>query len=127
MLNKILYNTTAFISLLFTVTTNAKQWASHQSGMLPVWSEGVTTDLLAWQEWEDQVDKVSGWLVESIEWLLPLVAIWVFLFVGIKLAIAKWNPEEFKKAWMQFVYAIIGIFAVSFAWVTVKLVAGLSF
>jgi hypothetical protein len=28
---------------------------------------------------------------------------------------------------MQFVYAIIGIFAVSFAWITVKLVSGLSF
>jgi hypothetical protein len=96
--------------------------------MLPKSEDGqwVTQNLLDDADWEKQVDSLSSWVVESIEWLLPLVAVGVFLFVGIKLAIARWNPEEFKKAWMQFLYAVIGIFAVSFAWITVKLVSGLS-
>ena len=87
---------------------------------------GVTTDLLAESKGEDGVDAISKWVVDSIDFLLPITAVWVFLFVGIRLAIAKWNPEEFKKAWMQFMYAIIGIFAISFAWAAVKLVWGLS-
>ena len=69
------------------------------------------------------------WVVEyvrsSIFWLLPLIAIAVFLYVGFKLIVARWNPEEFKKAWKTFIYAVIGIFVVSFAWVAVKLVSGI--
>ena len=124
MFKKILF-TTVFIQSLFF----SHSFANYQGDMLPNSDDEkwVTQNLLIEKWGKDQVDTLSTWIVESIEWLLPLVAIGVFLFVGIKLAIAKWNPEEFKKAWMQFVYAIIGIFAVSFAWITVKLVSGLSF
>lgn len=128
MFKKILFTFFSLHSIFFLL--NSKVFASeYKDSMLPTSEtpKWVTTNLLSGENWDKQVDNLSSWVVESIEWLLPLVAIGVFLFVGIKLAIAKWNPEEFKKAWMQFVYAIIGIFAVSFAWVTVKLVSGLSF
>lgn len=123
MLKKILHSI-----VCFSVVINAKVIANYQSDMLPKSNDWkwVTQNLLDWANWETQVDNLSSWLIESIEWILPLIAVWVFLFVGIKLAMARWNPEEFKKAWMQFLYAIIGIFAVSFAWITVKLVSSLS-
>lgn len=128
MLKKILLSLLSIQSSIYFTQYNVFA-AGHQNSMLPNSTDWkwVTQNLLDDWDWEDQADQISSWVVESIEWLLPLVAIGVFLFVGIKLAIAKWNPEEFKKAWMQFVYAIVGIFAVSFAWVTVKLVSGLSF
>lgn len=124
MLKKILFSV-VFLQALVSTNVFADK---YKNDMLPVSDDDkwVTKNLLDWADWQTQADNLSSWIVESIEWLLPLVAIWVFLFVGIKLAIARWNPEEFKKAWMQFVYAVIGIFAVSFAWVTVKLVSGLS-
>jgi hypothetical protein len=40
---------------------------------------------------------------------------------------ARWNPEEFKKALMSFVYAVIGIFIVAVSRAVVKLVSSLNF
>jgi len=39
---------------------------------------------------------------------------------------ARGNPEEFKKALMSFMYAVIGIFIVAFSWAAVRLIAGLN-
>jgi hypothetical protein len=36
-----------------------------------------------------------------------LIALGVFLFIGIRLAVARGNPEEFKKALIHFVYAVV--------------------
>jgi hypothetical protein len=127
MLKKILFLFIAISSSIISFDVFAKQWTSHESVMLPWNKDWVTDTLLTSDKWEDQVDEVSSWIIDSLETLLPITAVWVFLFVGIKLAMARWNPEEFKKAWMQFMYAVIGIFIMSFAWVTVKIVLGLSF
>jgi hypothetical protein len=40
--------------------------------------------------------------------------------------VARGNPEEFKKALIHFVYAVVWIFIVSVAWAVVKLVAWLN-
>jgi hypothetical protein len=127
MFKKILFLFIAIYSSVISFSVFAKQWTSHESIMLP-WSGGWVTDtLLISKKWEEQIDEVSSWVISSLETLLPITAVGVFLFVGIKLGMARWNPEEFKKALMQFMYAIIGIFIMSFAWVTVKIVLGLSF
>jgi hypothetical protein len=49
----------------------------------------------------------------------------MFIFIWGKLIIARWNPEEFKKALVSFVYAIVGIFVVSIAWAVVRLITGI--
>jgi len=72
------------------------------------------------------LDVVFAFVKESISGLLMLIALGVFLFIGIRLSVARWNPEEFKKAMMQFVYAVVWIFIVFVAWAAVKLVAGLN-
>jgi hypothetical protein len=55
-----------------------------------------------------------------------VISIGVFLFIGFRLVVARGNPEEFKKAWMQFLYAVIGIAIVSLAYAAVTLVQGLN-
>ena len=128
MFKKILFLFIAIYTSVISFSVFAKQWTSHESIMLPWNGDWVTGTLLTGtKSWEEQVDEVSSWIISSLETLLPITAVGVFLFVGIKLAMARWNPEEFKKAWMQFMYAIIGIFIMSFAWVTVKIVLGISF
>jgi hypothetical protein len=64
---------------------------------------------------------------DSIFWLLALVSIAVFIFIWAKLIMAKWNPEEFKKALMQFIYAVIWLAVIALSWGLVKLVSSLNF
>ena len=75
---------------------------------------------------EDILDAVLRYVRDSIFGLMALIAIAVFLYIGFKLISARWNPEEFKKALNTLIYAVIGIFVVSFAWAAVRLVAGLN-
>ncbi len=70
---------------------------------------------------------IFWWVKESVTGLIFLIAVGVFLFIWIKLWLARWNPEEFKKAITQLVYAIVWIFIVSAAWAVVKLVSWLNF
>jgi hypothetical protein len=58
--------------------------------------------------------------------LMAVLAIGMFLFIGGRLIMARWNPEQFKKAMMSFVYAAIGIFVVAAAWAIVRLIAGIN-
>ena len=124
MLKKIIYT---MISLYSALNIENIFAASIQEGIKP-WktTDWVVNDLLAFDEKDEGLESVSQWIVSSIDLLLPITAVWVFLFVGIRLAMAQWKSEEFKKAWMQFMYAVIGIFIISFAWAAVKLVSGLN-
>lgn len=119
-MKKILFSLIAYLSTLQIALAEQKKHYLDQ--MLPN-SQDV---LVKWDNAEDQVDNFLFWVRDSIDTLLPITAIGVFLFVGIRLGLARWNPEEFKKSWMQFIYAIVGIFVVSFAWAAVKLVAGIN-
>ena len=73
------------------------------------------------------LDNILLWIKDSVFALMALIAIAVFLRIGGRLIVARGNPEEFKKALMQFLYAVIGIFIVAFAWAAVRLIAGLTF
>lgn len=59
--------------------------------------------------------------------LFYIVAVWVFIFLWIKLMAARWNAEEFKKALMWFVYAIVWIVLIPLAYVLVSLVSWVNF
>lgn len=124
-MKKILFYIITYIWFLQTDIVNAK---GYKNDLLP--SSGDNTSsvslLVDGENADAQIDNFLAWIRDSIDLLLPITAIGVFLFVGIRLGIARWNPEEFKKAWMQFIYAIVGIFVVSFAWAAVKLVAGIN-
>lgn len=121
-----------FLWLYTSCITTWVFWAGVQDQMLPQseWDNGVVTSKIwngTWNNsWEDQIDLILVWVRDSIDTLLPIIAVGVFLFTWIRIAMARWNAEEFKKAFMQMVYAVIGIFIVWFAWAAVKLIAGLN-
>lgn len=77
-------------------------------------------------EWESLLDGVFAFARDGIFGLLFLLALCVFLYIAVRLIMAKGNPEEFKKALNSFIYAAMGLFIVAFAWAAVRLVAGLS-
>lgn len=128
MFKKLFLFLTLFLNIFFVCITNA---ATRQ-----VWDSKVK-DRLLWISENDvlasdgdglyMLDTIFIWIKDSLTWLLVLIAIWAFLFIWIRLAFARWNPEEFKKSMMQLTYAIVWLFIVSFAWAAVKLVAWLNF
>lgn len=78
-------------------------------------------------DWLSILGSIFVWVKDSLSSLIMLIAVAVFLYIWAKLAIARWNPEEFKKAMLQLIYAVIWIFVVAIAWATVTLVAGINF
>ena len=74
-------------------------------------------------DWFDMLTDLIKWFKNSLTWLMQLIAVWAFLFVWIRIAVARWNPEEFKKALKHMIYIIVWIFIVSIAWALVALVA----
>lgn len=74
-------------------------------------------------DWFDMLTDLIKWFKNSLTWLMQLIAVWAFLFVWIRIAVARWNPEEFKKALKHMIYVIVWIFIVSIAWALVALVA----
>ena len=75
----------------------------------------------------DPLNPIFEFVKDSIFWLMWLISIWVFIFIWTRLVVARWNPEEFKKALMQLVYAVIGLFVIAVARLAVKLISWLNF
>lgn len=71
-------------------------------------------------------NRVLEFITQSLSTFLFVIAVGMFLFIGIRLVAARWNPEEFSKAIKSFIYAIVGIFIVSAAWAIVRIVAWFS-
>jgi len=118
-----------FNLILIVFLLNCKQ-------SLAVWSTTIRDWLMGTQEnpvinnvnevwnWNlDIVDEIFNYFQDSISWLIFIISLWVFVYIWINLVMARWNPEEFKKHMLQFVYAIIWIFFVSASWAIVKIVA----
>ena len=110
-----------FLFLFFAFLQTS--FANLQEDIIPTSS---TETVLGWTWWANILDDLLAYVRDSIFGLLAMIAIWVFLYIGFKLVIARWNPEEFKKTLNMLIYAVIGIFIVSFAFAAVRLVAGLN-
>ena len=88
-----------------------------------IWNEDIIkTDFSAGT---GVLDTIFIFAKDSIFSLLMLLAVWMFLFMWARLAFARGNAEEFKKAMQSLIYAVVWLAVVSVAWATVKLVAGL--
>lgn len=92
-------------------------WASESN---IVWTNASDDDWLNMLAW------IFVWIKETLTKFILLIVVWSFLFIWVRLALARWNPEEFKKGMMQLVYAIIWLFLVSIAWAAVVLVSWLT-
>ncbi len=102
-------------------------FADLRDSIIPTQNPGVLTGGTGAQDGTSLLDAILAYIRDSLFGLMALVAIGVFLWIGGRFLVARGNPEEFKKAWTQFLYAIIGIFIVAFAWAAVRLVVGLNF
>lgn len=91
-----------------------------KAGITPLWSTDVITST---QTGEWLLDAVLEFIRDGMFNLLALIAIGMFLFIGGRLLMARWNPEEFKKAMKSFLYAAIWLFAVAAAWALVRFIA----
>lgn len=122
-MKKILYYISYILSLAFYTNTYSAWDSTIKNTLLdttssPIWwTSWNTTSSILW--------PLFVWVKTEFFSLVMVLAIWVFIFIGIKFATAKWNPEEFKKAWLHLVYAIIWIFMIFMAWGLVKIVASL--
>jgi len=92
------------------------------------WGSSITWNVDTNVEWGfDLINSIFAFVKDSIFWLLAVIAIWLFIYIGWKLVKADWNPEEMKKAFMNLVHIIIGLFIVAAAFAIVKIVSGLNF
>jgi len=78
-------------------------------------------------DWLVATAEIFKWAKNNLTSLIVLISVGAFLFIWIKLTMARGKPEEFKAAMMQLVYAIVWIFLVSLAWAAVTLVAWINF
>ena len=75
-----------------------------------------------WKKWVEELFKYTK---NTIFDLLALIVIWVFLYIWYKIVISRWNPEEFKKAFMMLIYTVLWMLFVALAWVIVVFISGL--
>jgi heme O synthase-like polyprenyltransferase len=116
-----------YIILFFIFSSNnVVFWTNIKNELL--WA---TDSSLAWWDlnndnWLTALWALFVWLKTELMAIVSVVAVAIFIFIGIKMATARWNPEEFKKAWLHFVYAIIWIFVVFMAYWAVTLISNLN-
>lgn len=125
MWNKIFYTIFAIIHIIIIWEVSASSLDSDglKDAIIP--SDGYNT-LSSTQEGEWLLDYVLWYIRDSIFSLMAVIAIGMFIYIGARLVIARGNQEEFKKALKSFIYAVVGILVVAFAWAIINFVAGLN-
>jgi heme O synthase-like polyprenyltransferase len=78
-------------------------------------------------KWTDVLMPVFTEFKTLIFGLLALIAVAVFIYLWYKLVTAQWKPDEFKKAMMGFVYAVVWLAIIPLAWAMIKLISSLQF
>mgnify|MGYP005997099457 CR=1 FL=1 len=76
---------TYLIITLFSFLNISSLYAtSIQDSMKPWNDNNVTTNLLEGTDKDQWIDSISKWIVDSIDFLLPITAVGVFLLIGLK-------------------------------------------
>lgn len=108
--------------ILISYFSFSPTYASLKESMLPnsntVWVDRDGTNAL---------NQVFIYVKDFLFAILGLIAVGVFLYFWFKLISARGNEEEFKKALMWFVYAIVWLAIIPLAWWAVRLITSLNF
>lgn len=115
---QILKKITYYVVSLFIFIEFAFWKYSIQADVIP------KTDLPTWNT-SLTLSDIFVWASREIFSIIIFIAVVVFIFIGVRMASARWNPEEFKKSWIHFVYAIIGLFLVFASIGIVRLISNL--
>ena len=94
---------------------------SLESKMLP-------ENSLAWVSWSWKAPLVNlfSYAKNFIFSILWLIVIWTFLYLWFVLITSKWKPDDFKKALMWLVYAIVWLAIIPIAYAAVKIISSLN-
>ncbi|PZM84930.1 hypothetical protein DLH72_02765 [Candidatus Gracilibacteria bacterium] len=93
-----------------------------QSGIL----NGISDDVPDSIKGQTSLGKFFALVKKHILNFVFIIAIIMIVWIGMRMAAARGNPDEFKKAWLHFVYLIVGLFLVFTAWGIVKLVTSIN-
>jgi len=110
----------SFMHLLWVSAADPLTQDEMRSWITPAGSNSVITSTATW---ESLLDAVLEFIKDGMFRLLALIAIGMFLYIWWRLLMARWNPEEFKKAMLSFLYAWIWLFVVAAAWAVVRFIA----
>jgi len=91
--------------------------------LIPEWKSFIPTNTLP--AGTSAIDLVADYVKDTIFGLLVLIVIGMFIFIGVRLIIARWNAEEFARTMKSLAYVIVGLFIVSVAWLAVRLISWL--
>ncbi len=109
------------IFTFFFFTTNLFADFSRQN-INPEWS-AVNTDTF----WYDAINLVLIYFRDTIFSLLYVLWIGAFIYIWIKLIMARWKPDEFKKAFTNLIYVIVWILLISLSWALVRFASWIEF
>lgn len=77
-------------------------------------------------KWNTKLESFFKFLKNQIYNIVFILSIFMIVWIWVRMAIARGNPDEFKKAWMHLIYIIVWIFIVFAAWWIVNLFANLN-
>ena len=110
----------------FSIINISFAWLDVKLNIIPDnWFENIVIDET--NTGKNLLFSIFQYVKNSLFDLLAIIAISAFIFIWAKLIMARWNPEEFKKALMHFIYAIIWLTVVAISWAAVKLVVSIDF
>jgi len=122
-MKKCLYITLAYLSSVLTHSAYALEPRTSDE-LEQQMSPQNTENVIRASQWDEEAIDGTLWFIrDSMFDLLLLIAVGVFLFIWGRLLIARWNPEEFKKAMISLVHAWIGLFVVAAAYALVTFIA----
>lgn len=118
----------SFAGIMYT-EANTTWSQSIKDNMITEISDDNTIIKTAWNSDEKWTSILTGivknWVSFTIG-LLTIILTWVFIFIWWKLAVSRWEPEEFKKALMWFIYAIIWAVLIPASYAIIKIITWIS-
>lgn len=86
------------------------------------WNNTVISNV----DWKKWVENIFDYIKNTIFELLALIVIGTFLYIWYKIIVSRGNPEEFKKAWLMLIYAVLWMLFIALSWVIVVFISGLN-
>jgi len=124
-MKKIIYLIIWFLYSNFTFAENS--FSSKDDTILKwmLWWIKSDNSVIKSDYWKDWVVQIFTYVKETIFWVLALIVIGSFLYIWYKIIISRGNPEEFKKAWLMLIYAVLWMLFIALSWVIVVFISGL--
>ena len=123
-MKKYLYSIVSILSYVFHFSAFAAPDTLSSEDLQEQMTPRNTENVIRATQWDEEAIDGTLWFIrDTIFDLLLLIAIGVFLYLWARLIVARWNPEEFKKALLGLLHAWVGLFVVAAAYAIVTFIA----